>query len=91
MRGLLGGEFMECKWARLPEGCGQTVHCAACAIRRTVMDTMATGQAHEDVPAVLNRSDESGPADLEIVISTSLGGDGLVRIIVKDAKSGPQR
>ena len=24
--GLLAGEFMECKYARLPEGCGKTVH-----------------------------------------------------------------
>jgi len=85
-RGLLGGEFMECKWARLPEGCGQTVHCAACAVRRTVMDTLATGQAHKNVPAVLNRQDASGPADVKLIISTSLSADGLVRIVVEDGK-----
>jgi PAS domain-containing protein len=85
-RGLLTGEFMECRWARWPEGCGLTVHCAACAIRRTLVDTLATGQPHLRVPAVLNRLDQSGPADLNLVISTSLGADGLVRIVVEEAK-----
>jgi PAS domain-containing protein len=86
IRGLLGGEFMECRWARLPEGCGETVHCAACAIRRTVTDTLATGQAHENVPAILSRLAPSGPTDVKLSVSTSLTADGLVRIVVEHDK-----
>ena len=86
MRGLLGGEFMECRWARLPEACGKTVHCPSCAIRRTVEETLATGQPRDRVPTVLSRLDESGPADLELVISTSLAADGMVRIVVENVK-----
>src|SRR5271166_5124264 len=30
--GMLGGEIFDCSYARLPEGCGKTVHCAACTV-----------------------------------------------------------
>lgn len=49
MVGLLGGDVMECAYARLPEGCGNTEHCAACTVRRTVMHTHDTGEACERV------------------------------------------
>lgn len=39
-QGLLGGEAMECIYARLPEGCGQTIHCPACTIRNLVELTL---------------------------------------------------
>ena len=34
--GLLNGEAMECVYARLPEGCGNVIHCETCAIRNTL-------------------------------------------------------
>lgn len=51
MRGLKSGEFMECVHARLPEGCGNTVHCRDCQIRRSVAETIETGVAQTSIPA----------------------------------------
>ena len=53
--GLLGGEVMECRFARLPGGCGETVHCKTCTIRNTVMAVMERGESREKVRAYLNR------------------------------------
>ena len=38
--GLLGKEAMECVFARIPGGCGQTVHCLECSIRNSVQAVM---------------------------------------------------
>ena len=56
--GFLGGEAMECAYARLPEGCGNTVHCVACSIRNTVMKTMESGELQIHVPVKLQREDQ---------------------------------
>jgi PAS domain-containing protein len=77
IRGLRGGEASECAYARLPEGCGRTVHCQRCAIRLTVEDTHATGQEHQRVPAVLDLDDER----VSFLISTSLHGDAVHLVI----------
>ena len=50
------GDIMECAWAKLPEGCGHTVHCVACTIRNNINATFASGKSLERVPAVLHRS-----------------------------------
>lgn len=42
--GLLGGELMECVHARLPGGCGATIHCPACTLRGTITHTYQTGE-----------------------------------------------
>jgi PAS domain-containing protein len=47
----LPGEAMECINARLPGGCGQTVHCQACALRNALNKTITTGADLEKVPA----------------------------------------
>lgn len=47
----LCGEVIGCKHSREPEGCGQTVHCPSCAIRRSVLHTNETGEPCRDVPA----------------------------------------
>ena len=64
--GLLGGEVMECQYARLPEGCGETVHCVACSIRRTVMATMESGKTQMLVPVKLMQNDQ----EIAMTIST---------------------
>jgi PAS domain-containing protein len=90
-RGLLPGEFMECRWARLPEGCGLTVHCSACAIRRSVSETLETGRPQQKVPATLDRLDAREPAKIDLTISTSQSTTGLVRIVIEGArKTGPR-
>jgi hypothetical protein len=46
VKGQLGGDVFECKWAKTPGGCGKTIHCKSCTIRMTVTDTMTTGKSH---------------------------------------------
>ena len=68
--GQAGGDVFECEYARLPEGCGNTIHCAGCAIRRTVMHTHETGQSHTRVPAVLNWEGTDEKRQIPFLIST---------------------
>ena len=56
IEGYKGGEVFECAYARLPDGCGNTMHCSGCTIRRTVMETHGTGRSFLRVPATLNRN-----------------------------------
>lgn len=76
--GLLGGEALECVHARLPGGCGKTVHCATCAIRNAVTRTHATGKPVHRAPATLRRADLS----LDLLVSTVLEGK-LVRVTIE--------
>lgn len=77
--GLLGGEVMECVYARLPEGCGETVHCLACSIRNAVMAAMESGEPQMHVPVTLSQENK----EIEMVISTEKIGS-FVRIIIED-------
>ena len=77
--GLLGGEVMECAYARLPEGCGGTVHCVACTIRNTVMAAMERGEPQMHVPVKLRQED----IEIAMIISTEKIGS-LVRIIIEN-------
>ncbi len=76
--GLLGGEVMECARARLPEGCGHTVHCVACGIRNAVTATMETGEPQVRVPVQLVQENRK----LQMVLSTEKIGT-LICIIVE--------
>ena len=38
--GLLGGEAFECCYSRLPGGCGKTIHCETCTVRKIVNDAI---------------------------------------------------
>jgi PAS domain-containing protein len=77
--GLLGGEVMECAYARLPEGCGGTVHCEACTIRNAVMAAMEKGESQMHVPVKLRQEDK----EIAMVISTEKIGS-LVRIVIEN-------
>lgn len=83
--GLLGGEAMECAHARLPGGCGKTVHCAACAIRNSVTHTHRTGRPLARVPATLRREDRLH----HLLVSTRLEGR-VVRAIIEPAEAAAQ-
>lgn len=52
------GNVVECKYSHLPEGCGKTVHCSGCVLRRTVEDTHTSGRPAVMVPAAINTSSE---------------------------------
>jgi hypothetical protein len=75
IEGYKGGDVFECAHASLPGGCGQTVHCSGCTIRRTVMHTFDTGQSCLNTPAYLNRTASGGVERLELLISTEKVGD----------------
>ena len=81
LRGLMGGEAFACVHSLLPEGCGKTVHCRECTIRRTVEKVAKTGRPVEKVPAYLDTKD--GRVNLRISVKAK---DGLVRVIVDELK-----
>jgi PAS domain-containing protein len=71
----LGGVVFECAYARLPEGCGRTVHCTGCAIRRSVAQTYETGQRLVGVPALMHCGRAGEEQDIAMRISTEMLGD----------------
>jgi hypothetical protein len=64
------GEVFECAHARLPEGCGSTIHCSGCAIRRAVLETYRTGQRCLRVPAYLAPATPGQSSRIALLIST---------------------
>lgn len=60
------GVVFECANARRPGGCGHTVHCSGCAIRRAVTTTHATGTPVNHLPARMQRTSDDGPCELRI-------------------------
>ena len=75
IEGYKGGEVFECAYARLPDGCGNTMHCSGCTIRRTVMETHGTGRSLLRVPATLNRNTPEDPEKIKLLISTERFAD----------------
>jgi PAS domain-containing protein len=78
MYGFLGGEAMECDYARLPEGCGRTVHCKTCTIRNVVDKVRETGKSLVRQPAFLNRRD----GRLDLIIS-AYKINSVVRVVIE--------
>ncbi len=77
----LGGEVFECTHAKLPEGCGKTIHCKTCTIRNTVTQTIKTGKAFDSVPAYMDLGDIIDSTRTRFLISTEkAGGFVLLRI-----------
>jgi hypothetical protein len=74
IEGYKGGDVFECVHAQEPGGCGETIHCSGCTIRRAVMDTLETSQSHLKVPAYLNREGADGVAKIRFLISTEKVG-----------------
>jgi PAS domain-containing protein len=85
LRGLLGGEAMACVHSRLPEGCGKTVHCRECTVRRAVESVARSGKPLENVPSYLDTKD--GRVNLRISVKAK---DGLVRVLVEEMKTAEQ-
>jgi len=81
LEGTYGGQVVECARARLPGGCGKTVHCRACAIRNTVTDTFRTGRSHSRVPALADQLTADGERVVRFHVSTEkVGAAVLLRI-----------
>jgi len=77
VRGLRTGEFMECGHARLPEGCGQTIHCRDCQLRISIKETMETGEARINVPAYQASFSKGLPQTRLLTISTMKVGQAV--------------
>ena len=74
----LGGVVFECAYGLLPGGCGKTYHCSGCVIRRSVMETFATGKPSHRIPATLKQSTPESPQDIKFLISTEKFSDYVI-------------
>lgn len=81
--GLLGGEALECVHARLPQGCGRTIHCETCAIRNLVMKTLETRRSFDTEHVSM----ETGDGRRDFWIST-IFCDDLVQIVFEEHVPG---
>ena len=81
-----GGEVFECAYARLPGGCGRTVHCSGCAIRMTVAETHATGIPRVRVPAYLCQGAPGDENKIIMYLSTEKVGDLVLLRIERAGK-----
>ena len=89
--GYRGGVVFECAYARLPEGCGNTIHCSGCTIRMTVMESHRTGKSFLRIRAILNRTTAEEPQRMNLLISTEkLGNMVLLRIDELEAQEATQ-
>ena len=70
IEGFQGGNVFECAFAKLPEGCGKTIHCDGCTIRNTVMDTLHSGNSHTKIPTGLSQGTSDDYAEMQLLIST---------------------
>jgi len=78
IEGYLGGDVLECAFAKLPEGCGRTDHCKTCAIRNIVMDTLANGRGYANVPAFLKIRTPNGDRIMRFYVSTEKVDDRIL-------------
>jgi PAS domain-containing protein len=73
IEGFRCGNVLNCHWALLPEGCGNTICCGNCAVRETVTETFETGQTIVKRLAQLNHEPEG--QKINLLISTELFGN----------------
>lgn len=69
-RGLLCGEVIGCGHSFEPGGCGGTVHCLSCVIRKAVEETFCTGTPCRDVPAFPDIQLFREDRDVQFLVST---------------------
>ena len=73
-----GGNVFGCIHSVKPEGCGKTIHCKSCTIRRTVEQVMATGQNQYRIPATLKVMDSVAERDIVCTITAEKVGDFVI-------------
>lgn len=86
--GRKGGDVFECIHAGEPGGCGGTVHCSACAIRKAVTETFASGKPSIRVPAYLKQVRAGRKGEISLYISTEKVGDAVFLRIDRIEKKG---
>ena len=78
--GWLTGDALGCVRARLPGGCGRTMHCHACTIRRMIAEVGRTRLARWRVPAYI--LGEGGRR--EVCVSIRPEGEDLVVVAIEE-------
>jgi hypothetical protein len=76
--GKLGGDAFSCKYANLPGGCGNTIHCKTCTIRNTITDTLQSGKSNIKVPAYPDLHFITGEKRLRFLITTERIGEAVL-------------
>jgi hypothetical protein len=84
--GTMFGTAFACERSRLPGGCGKTVHCRDCTIRRMVNEVSRTRLTRTRVPAYLQTED--GRSELCITVRPT-DGEG-VEVVLEDASPPPE-
>ena len=74
----LSGEVFECRHAKEPGGCGQTIHCKTCTIRNAVTKTAQTGKACIRVPAYMDLGSIIQERTVRFLISTEKVNDVIL-------------
>jgi len=90
VEGLPGGDALECAYARRPEGCGNTIHCKACTIRRTVMKTHETGCTQTEVTARQEIHTARGAETRRFLVATHKHGELVLLRIDEVGPDGTQ-
>lgn len=88
LQGCLGGQAFGCRYSQLPGGCGKTIHCKSCTIRRSVTETYATGKSLLRVPAYVDLGDLAGDATVHFLVSTQKI-DPVVLLNIEDISTKP--
>jgi len=77
----LCGDVFGCVHASLPGGCGKTVHCRKCGLRRRIVATTGSRTPKSSVPVRLKTGDPDDPTWLGIVVTTEyFAGVVMMRI-----------
>ena len=88
MLGVRSGEALRCLHAQDdPKVCGADPHCADCALRRTVMNTLKTGETHNQVEALMRLLVKERAQEMALLISTTrlmIGAEAMVLITILD-------
>ncbi len=71
------GNLVECAHARLPGGCGRTVHCRTCTIR-SVLNAAKTGCSQRRVPAIADHGEDGESGMTRFLISADRMGDTIL-------------
>lgn len=87
LEGLLVGDVLECAQARMPGGCGGAHICVlGCALRRCILETLATGRPMEGIEARQEVLTGKGLREMRLWFSTARA-DGRVLLRIDHAET----
>lgn len=89
IQGKFVGMIFSCAFSRLPEGCGRTIHCSGCTIRKAITATFHTGEPQVSVPATLAWSDWDQTTEIQMTVTT-VKTDRMVLLRLEKQRRGPK-